>query len=83
MVPNIGPICILFLVWVCRNDGKEDIKNVSCIDPDIEEGNLTCSGILRIALQYDVHVHVLLLHVPFDVSNQILQIMCCIYGYKS
>jgi hypothetical protein len=67
MVPNTGPVCILFLVWVCRNDGKEDFKNVSCIDPDIEEENLTGSGILGIAVQYDVHVLEPLLHVPFDV----------------
>lgn len=40
MVPNTGPVCILFLVWVCWNDGKEDDKNVSCIGPNTEVENL-------------------------------------------
>lgn len=56
MVPNIGPVCVLFLVWVCRNDGKEDVKNVSCVDSDTEEENLTGSCSLGITSQYYVRV---------------------------
>lgn len=67
MVPNIGPVCVLFLVWICRNDGKENVKNVSCIDPDTEEENLTDSCSLGITLQYYVHVFELLFPVLYDV----------------
>lgn len=66
MVPNVGSVCVLFLVWVCRNDGKEDVKNVSCVDPDIEEENLRGSCSLGVTLQYYVRVFELLLHVVYD-----------------
>jgi hypothetical protein len=77
MVPNIGPICILFIVWVYRNAGKEDVKNVSCIDPDTGEENITGCCSLGITLQYNAHVFEVLLHVLYDVTY--LQISHKIY----
>jgi hypothetical protein len=78
MVPNTGPVCILFPVWVCRNDGKEDVKDVSCIDPDTEEENLTGSSSLGKTLQYDVHVFELLLHVLYDVICHHISYKVCV-----
>jgi len=36
VVPNTDPVRILFIVWVCWNEGEEDIKNVSCTDTVID-----------------------------------------------
>lgn len=41
MVPNTDPVCILFIVWVCWNEGEEDIKNVSCARTVIDDEMVT------------------------------------------